>query len=96
MRSAAISTAKNGDLNRALADYNQAVAVDPGNPDQLEERGRFYSRKGEFDAAITNFTEAIRLCPTNAWHYVTRAGIYEEAAAADAKRGDLSPSSPVN
>jgi tetratricopeptide (TPR) repeat protein len=52
-----------GDAVRALADYNEAVRLDPANPIALNIRGLEFLRRGDLDRAIADFSEAMRLDP---------------------------------
>src|ERR1700687_2511168 len=53
-----------GDFDRAVADYEQAIRLDPNYTIAFNGRGTAYQAKGEFDHAIADYTEAIRLDPT--------------------------------
>jgi tetratricopeptide (TPR) repeat protein len=55
------------------------------------ERGLNYSRQGDYDRAIADYTESLRLDPTNAYTYTNRAIAYEAkgdraSAAADRRK----------
>ena len=53
------------DFDRAIADFTEAIRLDP-NPDLAYQwRGDAYSDKGEYDKAIADYTESIRLDPNN-------------------------------
>src|SRR5215210_4873775 len=55
---------RKGDLNRAIADYTEAVRLAPSDGAVYTNRGRaFEKKKGELDRAIADYTEAIRLSP---------------------------------
>jgi tetratricopeptide (TPR) repeat protein len=45
-----------GDLDRAIADYDQALALDASFPVAYVNRGAAYNRKGSYDRAIVDFT----------------------------------------
>ncbi len=55
-----------GDLDGALADINEAIRADPTLPTPLTKRGVFWRTKGDYDRAIANSTEAIRLARAKA------------------------------
>ena len=61
-----------GRLDQALADWNMAVELDPGNADYRWCRGKVWADKGEHDKAGDDFTEAIRLKPNDAIYRVFR------------------------
>jgi tetratricopeptide (TPR) repeat protein len=62
----------NGDPDRALADYNLAISLNPRNNDAFYNRGITYRRKKEHTRAIADFTEAIRQNPKDAQAYLFR------------------------
>ena len=57
----------NVDLDKALADCNAALRLDPGNPSWLDSRGLVELRMGVFDKSIADYDDALRLRPTEAW-----------------------------
>ncbi len=54
---------KRKDLDRALADYSEAVRVDPKNYDALSSRCDVYTEMNDFDRAVADCKEALRLHP---------------------------------
>ena len=52
-----------GDNDRAIADYNEAIRLDPKYAMAFHDRGIAYSDKGDNDRAIADYSEAIRLDP---------------------------------
>jgi tetratricopeptide (TPR) repeat protein len=52
-----------GDLDRAIADCNQAIALDPKFAFAYSNRGDAYKAKGDNNRAAADFNEAIRLDP---------------------------------
>jgi tetratricopeptide (TPR) repeat protein len=55
-----------GDNDRAIADFSQAIKLNPKNVQAYVARGDVYSKKGDDDRAIADFTQAIQLDPKNA------------------------------
>ena len=55
-----------GQLDLAIADYTEAIKLDPTDPDFFNNRGQTYDSRGEHDLAIADYTEAIRLDATSA------------------------------
>jgi TonB family protein len=94
---------KQGDLDRALEDRSKALqlAAKLPPPDSAvlpywtNERGGLYFRKGDYQRAVTDYTEAIRLKPDYQYFYRDRAKAYKElgqnelAAADEAKAEQL-------
>ncbi len=50
-----------GDLDRALADYNQAITIDAKYADAYNNRGTVHLARREFDLAVADFNQAIAL-----------------------------------
>jgi tetratricopeptide (TPR) repeat protein len=53
-----------GDLDRAVADYNQAIKLNSKLAAAFSNRGVVYDRKGDYDRAIQDYDQAIKLNPT--------------------------------
>src|SRR5437016_1925492 len=54
------------DYDQAIADYSEAIRLDPKNADIYSRRGTAYQLKSDYDRAIADYSEAIRLDPKNA------------------------------
>ena len=54
----------------------KGVVAMPNDAEEYYKRGNFYSLKGEYDLAVTNYTEAIRLQPDNTEAYYKRGNVY--------------------
>jgi tetratricopeptide (TPR) repeat protein len=61
-----------GDLERAIADANKAIELNPG-PYTYERRARLWEAKGDFDKAAADWTQAIQLKSKAADGYRDRA-----------------------
>jgi len=61
-----------GDYDRAIADYDKAIALNPQDADAYYNRGLAYYHKGDYDQAITDFNQAIALDPQHALAYLGR------------------------
>ena len=70
------------DFERAIADHDQAIKVDPKNPIAYNNRGNAYDGKREFDRAIADYDQAIKLDPKYA------AALYNRGLAKQ-KKGDM-------
>src|SRR5262249_13886640 len=83
------------DDEQAMADANQAIALDPKSDRAYTLRGWLHLQNEDFDRAIADCTQAIALDPTSGYAYATRASVYEEqkqfgqALADDSKACDL-------
>ncbi len=67
-----------GGVDRAIADYSQAIALDPKFAAAYNIRGIAYYRKGEVDRAIADYSRAIALDPKSADSYIDRGNAYEK------------------
>lgn len=81
----------NEDYADAVADFNEALKLDPKDPATLILRGNAYDGLGEADRAIADYTAAIALNPGDAAPYYNRGAIHHERgererAAADYRR----------
>ena len=65
-----------GENDRAIADYNEAIRLDPKYAAAYNNRGNAYRDKGDTDRAIADFNEAIRLDPKLAHAYNNRGNAY--------------------
>src|SRR5205807_6486721 len=61
----------------AIADFTEAIRLDPGNPAGHGNRGNTYLAAGRRPEAVADYTEAIRLDPANPARYVARACAYQ-------------------
>jgi len=55
-----------GELDRAIADYDQAIQLNPAMARAFDNRGLAYSEKDQFERAVADYDEAIRLNPNSA------------------------------
>jgi tetratricopeptide (TPR) repeat protein len=55
--------AAKGEFDLALADYDQALALNPKHADAYYHRGMVWGAKGDVDRAIADFDRAIELNP---------------------------------
>jgi tetratricopeptide (TPR) repeat protein len=53
--------ADQGQFDRAITDFGQAIRLDPNYPDAYNNRGLAYAGKGQNDLAVADFDQAIRL-----------------------------------
>jgi tetratricopeptide (TPR) repeat protein len=68
--------------DKAIADYTEAIRLDPKDVLAYGSRGFAYSHKGDLDKAIADYTEAIHLDSK-------RASTYGNRGMAYAQKGDL-------
>jgi Tfp pilus assembly protein PilF len=65
-----------GEHDRAIADYGQAIRLDPNYASAYTGRAMAYRGKGDLDRAIADYGEAIRLDPKRAFVYHLRGNAY--------------------
>jgi tetratricopeptide (TPR) repeat protein len=55
--------AERGELDRAIADYDAAIKINPSFTEALVNRGVVWARKGNLDHAIADYDAALRVTP---------------------------------
>src|SRR5258708_6415309 len=76
-----------GDYDRAIADFTEAIQINPHYAVDHNSRGNAYQIKGNYDRATADYTEAIRIDPKYAVAYNGRGnghqgkGDYDRAIA---------------
>jgi tetratricopeptide (TPR) repeat protein len=79
-----------GELDKAIADCNEAMRLDPKNARAYYNRGNAWLKKGEDDKAISDFNAAIRLDPhPKMLYYVLRAEAWWTKREYDKAMSDL-------
>ena len=66
----------NGEYDSAIADFSQAITLNPKDAFAYLSRGNAYGIKGEYDFAIADFNQAIALNPGDAIAYCRRGLAY--------------------
>jgi tetratricopeptide (TPR) repeat protein len=64
--------AQKGELDKALADFTEAIRLNPKEARAYTNRGNVWMLKKDYDQAIADYTEAIRLNPKMAEAYNNR------------------------
>lgn len=77
----AVAYERKGMTDRAIADYDGALRLDPAQADVYNARGELWRRKGELPKAVADFAAAIKLNPD---HTIARAN--HRALAQEAER----------
>lgn len=78
-----VSHAEKGEQDKAIADFTEAIRLDPKLANAYHNRGKSYAEKGEQDKAIADFTEAIRLDPNDARACYNRGNSYLKQGECD-------------
>jgi tetratricopeptide (TPR) repeat protein len=77
-----------GDYDLAIADYTNAIKLEPRNAVTYHHRGNAYLERGEFDRAIADFTSAIKIDPRYAAAYGGRGKAYRRQGNRDRANSD--------
>jgi tetratricopeptide (TPR) repeat protein len=64
------------EYDRAIADYNQAIRLDPNYALAYNNRGNVWNEKKEYDRAIADCNQAIRLDPNYTFAYGNRGNAW--------------------
>lgn len=72
-----------GDVDQAIADYDEAIKLDPKNASAYNNRGSVRSEKGDAEGALEDFNTAIKNNARYASAYFNRGNVY--AAQGDAR-----------
>ena len=68
------------EFDKAIADLNEAIRLDPKDATVYGSRGWVYVEKRDFDRAVADYGEAIRLGPKDAAAYRGRGCVYRAEA----------------
>lgn len=79
---------RKGDLDGALADYAEAIRLNPDDPFAFNNRANTRRDKGDLDGAIADYTEALRVDPGYTAAYVNRGMVHERKGDTDKARAD--------
>jgi tetratricopeptide (TPR) repeat protein len=93
------SSRKTGEkTNRCNMQGSKALEILPQSAETYNNRGIVYSQKGQYDNALSDFTEALKIKPSNAKAYYNRGITYAiknqyDLALSDLRRSiEISPS----
>lgn len=85
-----------GDWAGAMADYNEAIRLDPNYSAAYDNRGNVKGEKGDLNGAMADINQAIRLNPKNAIAYFNRARVKEKKGDLDGAIADYSQAISLN
>ena len=72
-----------GDFARAIADFDQAIRIDPRQARFLVSRGLAHREHGDLDSALADFSKAIEIDSRFADAFVNRCVAYEDKGKPD-------------
>jgi len=84
------------DKDRALADYEAAIRIDPNNPALLRDRGILWRRYGDLDRALVDFDRAIRMGFSDAATYNERGLVWYKKNSLDRAIADFNQALKIN
>lgn len=87
---------KKGDYVKAIADYTEAIRLDPKLALAYYSRGLTSVKKADYDKAITDFTEVIRLDPKYSIAYYARGSCYTKKREYDKAIADFTEAILLN
>ena len=82
-------------VDKAIGDFDRAIALDPYFSDAFLNRGNAFEKKGEFDKAIDNFDKAITLKPSYE-AYFNRGITFEKMGQLDKSIADYDRAIALN
>jgi tetratricopeptide (TPR) repeat protein len=68
--------ARTGDIDRCLADIEEAIRLDPTNAFAVGARGDVYLVRKDYERALADYSKAASLDPNNALVFVGRGMVY--------------------
>ena len=74
---------RKGLWDRAIADYDEAIRLNPDLAETFNNRGNAYYYKGQLDRALEDYDEAIRLKPDFALAFGNRGNVYRKKGQFD-------------
>ncbi len=80
---------KEGELDKALAEYDKAVELYPRYPEVYYNRGLAYRQKDELARAVADYSRAIRLDPKYVPAYANRGYVYYKLGRLDKALADF-------
>ena len=84
------------EFEQALADYNQAIQLNPKYADAYNNRGNVYYNQGKYDLALADYNQAIQLNPKYADAYNNRGNVYYNQGKYDLALADYNQAIQLN
>ena len=78
-----------GECDKAIADFTEAIRLDPQNVSTYHDRGLALDEKGDYDGAIADFTAAIQLDPNKSHSYLCRGNVWSQKGEHDKAIADF-------
>src|SRR5215510_15579567 len=74
--------------DQAIADFTQAITLNPQRVEAYHNRGEAYRRQGDYDRALADYTQAITVNSTYAPAYYNRGIVYSNKGDYDRALAD--------
>ena len=87
---------KKGNYEAAIADYSEAIRLNPTDPDAFNNRGIVWHKIGENEKALADYNEAIRLNPTDPEVFYNRGLVWREIGENEKAVADYSEAIRLN
>jgi tetratricopeptide (TPR) repeat protein len=84
------------DYDQALAEFSEAIRLDPKDPIAYRNRGLLWQNKKEYDKALDDYNHAIQLDSNHASAYRHRANIWKDKGNYDNAIADYSEAIRIN
>jgi tetratricopeptide (TPR) repeat protein len=85
-----------GDLDGAIADYDQAIRLNPKEPLAYNNRADARTAKGDLDGAIADYDQIIQLEPTDSGAFLRRGDVRRRKGDLDGAIADYASTSQTN
>ena len=85
-----------GQLDKAIAEYSEAIRLNPYHANARNNRGLAYKEIGEIDLALRDYDEAIKLMPEDDAPYLHRGLAYESKGDLDRAINDFTKAIELN
>jgi lipoprotein NlpI len=96
LRARGVTYSAKGDLDRAIADFDDAIRLNPKDKEAVSNRGNAYRTKGDFGRAIVDYDQLVQLDAKNARAYFHRARFYWQIGSLTKSLTDLDQAIQLN
>ena len=90
-----IAASEKGEIELAIEDYTEAIALNPEFAEAYYQRGLAYSKKSEIELAIVDYTQAIALKPDYADAYYHRSKAWLHLGETEKAKADMQTASNI-
>ncbi len=91
-----IEKSERGDFEGAIAEFTEALKINPNNVDAYYNQAVVYSQLGNFELAIANFSQALKFDPNFVQAYVNRGSIYLQLGNNERAMADFTKALKIN